>query len=78
MQEFNREVHNASLVSITPNAEEQIVYMARVSNPKNQKNLDTAPKLIKYLIKAGHWSASGTATSRNCRRSASLTCAPRT
>lgn len=56
MQEFNREVHNASLVSITPNAEEQIVYMARVSNPKNQKNLDTAPKLIKYLIKAGHWS----------------------
>ena len=56
MSEFNREVHNASLVSITPNAEEQIVYMARVSNPKNQKNLDTAPKLIRYLIKAGHWS----------------------
>ena len=53
---MQHEVHNASLVSITPNAEEQIVYMARVSNPKNQKNLDTAPKLIKYLIKAGHWS----------------------
>ena len=54
--QFDYEIHNASLVSITPNAEEQIVYMARVSNPKNQKNLDTAPKLIKYLIKAGHWS----------------------
>jgi len=52
----NYEIHNAKLVSITPNAEEQIVYMARVSNPKNQKNLDTAPKLIRYLIKAGHWS----------------------
>lgn len=50
------EQHNAKLVSITPDAEEQIVYMARVSNPKNQKNLDTAPKLIRYLIKHKHWS----------------------
>ena len=50
------EQHSASLFSITPDAEEQIVYMSRVSNPKNQKNLDTAPKLIRYLIKAGHWS----------------------
>ena len=50
------EIHNAKLVSITPNAEEQIVYMARVSNPSNQNNLETAPKLIRYLIKAGHWS----------------------
>ena len=50
------EVHSASLVSITPDAESQIVYMARVSNPSNQRNLETAPKLIRYLIKAGHWS----------------------
>ena len=50
------EVHSASLVSITPDAEKQIVYMARVSNPSNQANEKTAPKLIKYLIKAGHWS----------------------
>lgn len=48
------EIHTASLVSITPDAEEQIVYMARVSNPKNQKNLDTAPKLIRYLLKHKH------------------------
>lgn len=53
---MNQEVHTASLVSLTPNAEEQIVYMARVSNPKNQKNLETAPRLIKYLIKHKHWS----------------------
>ena len=53
---MNHELHAASLVSITPNAEEQIVYMARVSNPKNQNNQATAPRLIKYLIKHKHWS----------------------
>ena len=50
------ETHSAQLVSITPDAEEQIVYMARVSNPKNQANMDTAPRLIRYLIKHKHWS----------------------
>ena len=53
---MNREVHTAKLVSITPDAEKQIVYMARVSNPSNQNNLETAPRLIKYLIKHKHWS----------------------
>ena len=53
---MNREVHEAKLVSITPEAEEQIVYMARVSNPSNQNNMETAPRLIKYLIKHKHWS----------------------
>ena len=47
---MNHEVHEARLVSITPDAEEQIVYMARVSNPANQNNMETAPRLIKYLI----------------------------
>lgn len=37
-------------------AEELIAYCARVSNPTNQANLDTAPKLIKYLIKNNHLS----------------------
>lgn len=50
------EVHSAKLVSVTPKAEENIVYMARVSNPSNQANMDTAPRLIKYLIKHKHWS----------------------
>ena len=45
-----------SLVSITPDAEKQIVYMARVSNPSNQANTETSPRLIKYLIKHKHWS----------------------
>ena len=59
-----REVHNASLVSITPDAEKQIVYMARVSNPSNQANTETSPRLIKYLIKHKHWSPFEMASSR--------------
>ena len=47
---------NVSLVWATPNAEEMIVKMARVSAPKNQSNMDTAPKLLSYLIKHKHWS----------------------
>lgn len=53
---MNQEVHTAKLISITPDAEEQIVYMARVSNPNNQNNFKTAPRLIKYLINHKHWS----------------------
>ena len=34
--------------------EEFIVYCARVSNPKNQLNTDTAPKLIKYCLEHSH------------------------
>lgn len=37
-------------------AEDLIAYCARVSNPKNQSNMKTAPKLIKFLIKHKHWS----------------------
>lgn len=33
-----------------------IAYCARVSNPENQKNSETAERLIKYLIKHKHWS----------------------
>lgn len=35
---------------------EQIAYAARVSNPSNQSNMDTAEKLVRYLIKHKHWS----------------------
>lgn len=41
---------------VTMTAEELIVYCARVSNPENQLNTETAPKLIKYLIDHKHWS----------------------
>ena len=50
------EEHYAKLVSITPDAESQIVYMARVSNPSNQNNTETSARLLKYLIKHKHWS----------------------
>jgi len=49
-------MHTATLVHITPNAEELIAYMARVSNPANQNNTETSPRLIKYLIDHQHWS----------------------
>jgi len=48
--------HTATLVHITPNAEELISYMARVSNPSNQTNTETSPRLIRYLIEHQHWS----------------------
>jgi thymidylate synthase (FAD) len=35
---------------------DQIAYCARVSNPTNQNNSDTAEKLVRYLIKNQHWS----------------------
>ena len=35
---------------------EQIAYVARVSNPSNQHNHETAEKLVNYLIKHKHWS----------------------
>jgi len=37
-------------------ANELIAYAARVSNPGNQNNAETAPKLLGYLIKNAHWS----------------------
>ena len=43
------------LIQITPNPEEQIAYIARVSNPNNQDNPDYA-KLLGYCIKHQHWS----------------------
>jgi len=43
-------------------AEDLIVYVARVSNPKNQENLDTGSKLLKYCIKNRHWSIFETAS----------------
>ena len=42
-------------VSVTPDAEKLIGYIARVSNPNNQDNPQVAG-LLKYCIKHGHWS----------------------
>ena len=37
-------------------AEEFIVYCARVSNPSNQNNVETGPRLLRYCVKNHHWS----------------------
>ena len=46
---------SVKLVWATPDAENLIAYMARVSNPENQDNPEYE-KLIRYLIKHQHWS----------------------
>lgn len=55
---------NARLIGLTqptieariPNSEGILAYCARVSNPSNQHNFDTAEKLLRYCIKNKHWS----------------------
>jgi thymidylate synthase (FAD) len=46
---------NVKLVSVTPDAEKTMGYVARVSNPNNQDNPKVAG-LLKYCIKHNHWS----------------------
>ena len=54
---------NVKLISCTSpiidsvlHAEDLVAYCARVSNPSNQMNSETAPKLLNFLIKHKHWS----------------------
>lgn len=54
---------NVKLVAITRpviddfmTTDEFVAYCARVSNPSNQMNKETAPKLLSYLMKHSHWS----------------------
>ena len=57
-------VSDVNLVGITKpsaytgctTANELVAWAARVSNPSNQSNTKTAPKLVQYLIKENHWS----------------------
>ena len=46
---------NVKFVSVTPDAEKTLGYVARVSNPKNQDNPNVSG-LLGYCIKHGHWS----------------------
>ena len=46
---------NVKLISITPDAEQTMAYIARVSNPSNQDN-EKYSGLLKYCIKHNHWS----------------------
>ena len=49
-------MYSVDLVHSTPDGDNLISYMARVSNPSNQNNTETSARLIKYLIKHKHWS----------------------
>ena len=46
---------SVKLISVTPDAEQMMAYVARVSNPNNQENPNYA-KLLGYCIKHNHWS----------------------
>ena len=46
---------SVKLISVTPDAEKTMAYVARVSNPSNQENENYAG-LLKYCIKHNHWS----------------------
>ena len=48
-------MNQVKLISVTPDAEKHIAYVARVSNPKNQDNEKFAG-LLRYCIQHGHWS----------------------
>ena len=48
----SREMYDEGLTD----AEELVAFCARVSNPSNQFNMETADKLIRYLTKHAHWS----------------------
>jgi len=50
------EMSNTKLVWATPGGDDLVAYMARASNPANQNNTATAPKLIKHLLDECHWS----------------------
>ena len=48
-------IHSAKLLNATPDAEKNVAYCARVSNPNNQDNSSIAG-LLSYCIKHKHWS----------------------
>ena len=41
---------HVKLIHSTPDGDNLVAYMARVSNPNNQDNTETSGRLIKYLI----------------------------
>ncbi len=56
LKEISESKELVELVSVTPDAEKVMTFCARVSNPNNQTNMDSAPKLLKYLVTHQHWS----------------------
>ncbi len=52
----NEREHNVADLTELAESEFIVTYCARVSNPNNQQNIDTAPRLLRYLMKHKHWS----------------------
>jgi len=52
---MDTQTDKVKLVSVTPDAEQTMAYIARVSNPNNQNNEKYAG-LLRYCIKHNHWS----------------------
>mgnify|MGYP003334726009 CR=1 FL=1 len=55
------QMNSARIIGVTQptdgsSVDEFVAYVARVSNPSNQNNKETAPKLLRYLAKHKHWS----------------------
>lgn len=50
------DINTATFKHCTPEGDKLIAEIARVSNPANEKNEATAPRLIRYLIEHNHWS----------------------
>lgn len=48
-------MNTAKFISVTPDAEKTMAYIARVSNPSNQENTNYS-RLLKYCIDHNHWS----------------------
>jgi thymidylate synthase (FAD) len=49
-------IHSGEYANGLDNIQDLIAFCARVSNPSNQLNQETAPKLLSYLAKHKHWS----------------------
>jgi thymidylate synthase (FAD) len=52
----NEREHNVADLTELAESEFIVTYCARVSNPNNQQNIETAPRLLRYLMKHKHWS----------------------
>jgi len=55
MTMMDTQTDKVKLISVTPDAEKTMAYVARVSNPANQEN-DNYAGLLRYCIKHNHWS----------------------
>ena len=56
MEESRHIAGKVTFIESSKDAEQLIVRIARVSNEKNATNWSTGPKLLRFMMKEGHWS----------------------